>query len=57
MALMNLTLHGDASTAAITSGIIPNLVRLLTSDDTQTQASAAAVLENITLLCIMGLGL
>lgn len=46
--LMNLTLHGDASAAAITSGAIPNLVHLLASDDTQTQASAAAVLENIT---------
>jgi len=45
---MNITLHEPAKTAAVILGAIPNLVRLLGSDDINIQASAAAVLENIT---------
>lgn len=47
-ALMYITLHDCAKTAALASKAIPNLVTLLGSNDIQIQASAAAVLENIT---------
>jgi hypothetical protein len=45
---MNHTLHGPVRDAVITSEGIPNLVRLLSSNNTNIQASAATVLENIT---------
>jgi hypothetical protein len=45
---MNITLHEPAKTVALILGAIPHLVRLLGSDDINIQASAAAVLENIT---------